>query len=77
MMMMVKTLVAAMAMTTVVVLMIMTTIMLMTSMKSRPDLMNPGPRVLLLPGIERPDINSKLYLLSSTYYLLSSTYLLE
>ena len=48
---------------------IVTTIMLITSMKSRPDLMNPGPRVLLLPGIERPDIDSKLYLLSSTYFL--------
>ena len=69
-MMMMMYLVAAMAMTMVVVLM-MTTIILTTSMNSRPDLMNPGPRVLLLPGIERPDINSKLYLLSFTYLLIS------
>ena len=68
MMMMMMYLVAAMAMTMVVVLMMMT-IILTTSMNSRPDLMNPGPRVLLLPGIERPDINSKLYLLSSLYLL--------
>ena len=24
----------------------------------KPDLMNPGPRVLLLPGIDRPDSNT-------------------
>ena len=52
-------------MTMMVVLMLM--MVLMTVTKREPDLMNPGPRVLLLPGIERPDINSKLYLLSSTY----------